>query len=119
MNSKGWSEAQEVVWRVVLLDVFEKVLILDYRQLLATDLKIGNALAKMIKDLIPYVQKEAAKARDRLREMGARIVEVRQLPHAREVRVVYKGYHFKLSYLNGLIQAECEELLLSYLRGQK
>ena len=119
MYSQGWSEVQEVVWRIILLDVFEKVLILDSRQLLVTDLKIGNALAKMINDLIPYVQKEAAKARDKLRKMGARIIEVRQLPHTREVKVVYEGYNFKLSYLNGLIQAECEELLLSYLRGQK
>ena len=57
MNSQGWSEAQEVVWRMVLLDVLEKVLNLDSRQLLAMDLKIGYALAKMMKDLIPRVQK--------------------------------------------------------------
>lgn len=60
-------------------------------ELPAIDLKMGNALAKMMKDILPRVQKEAARARDQLCAMGARIVGVRQLPHAREVKVVCKG----------------------------
>jgi len=108
----------DLVKRVVLLDVLERVLERDCRTLANAPVKMGRPIGKMLEEARKRVAREALDARRKLRRIGGEIIEVKQLSDAREVKARFRGFLHSQRYVNEWLRSECEETFLRLLSNR-
>jgi hypothetical protein len=104
----------DLVKRIVLLEVLERVLERDCRAIASTSVKMRRPIERMLEETRDRVVRDALYARRELRRIGGEIVEVRQLPDAREVTARFRGFLHTQRYVNEWLRSECEEQFRSY-----
>ena len=104
----------DLVKRVVLLEVLERVLERDCRAIANTPVKMRRPIGKMLEETRRRVARDALNARKELRRIGGEIIEVNQLSHAREVKARFRGFLHTQRYVNEWLRSECEETFRSY-----
>lgn len=105
----------DLVKRVVLLEVLERVLERDCRAIANTSVKMRRPIGRMLEETRTHVAREALNARRKLRRIGGEIIEVKQLADAREVKARFRGFLHTQRYVNEWLRSECEETFLRQL----
>ncbi|PRX42630.1 hypothetical protein CLV97_101119 [Planifilum fimeticola] len=108
----------DLVKRVVLLEVLERVLERDFRTIANTPVKMRRPIGKALEEIRKRVARDALNARRELRRIGGEIIEVRQLSDVREVKARFRGFLHTQRYVNEWLRSECEETFLHQLSSQ-
>lgn len=109
----GYSRFIELVKRYVHLEVLLRVVERD--QLHFSSLKMGTVWQALSDKVIDAISQDMTRIRKEIRQMGGKILLVKQEERGRRVQYVYRGYQQEMTFLNEWIRVECEELLKGYL----
>ncbi|GGE19347.1 hypothetical protein GCM10011571_21590 [Marinithermofilum abyssi] len=107
----------ELVRQAVILEVLERVLVLDCARVGQLPVKMQRPLKRLWMKTLGRVQEDLAGCRRELNRCGGKIIAVRQLPDAREVQAKFRGFLYTQFYVNEIIRNECEEILWNYWSG--
>ncbi|MGI6127528.1 MAG: hypothetical protein ACOYEF_11275 [Planifilum sp.] len=104
----------DLVKRIVILEVLERVLERDCRVIASSPVKMRRPFEGMLQELRERVAQDARQARRELRRIGGEILEVKQLPDSRQVKARFRGFLHTQRYVNEWLRSECEEHFRSY-----
>jgi hypothetical protein len=107
----------ELVRQAVMLEVLERVLVLDCARVGQLPVKMQRPLKRLWMETLGRVQEDLASCRRELNRCGGKIIAVRQLSDAREVQAKFRGFLYTQCYVNEIIRNECEEILWHYWSG--
>ncbi|SEM71208.1 hypothetical protein [Lihuaxuella thermophila] len=102
-----------LVKRITVLQVLLLVLRVDLERLSAAPIKMKEVWVKLLSNTTAQLEEALSDAFRQLKQLGGRIVEVKQTEHSRNITSQFRGYLYQDRLLNEWIKKECTEILES------
>ncbi|GGE28349.1 hypothetical protein GCM10011571_33060 [Marinithermofilum abyssi] len=111
----GYDEFETKVRQFVVLDVLEKVIHYDYKQLQQAPLKSGSVVAKLLNFTHDKVISALSQTRGEISRSDGKILQIEQERDSRVVTFVFRGYSYSNSFFNAHLRAMCEDVFWRFV----
>jgi flagellar motor component MotA len=106
-----------LIKRFIVMPLAIQVLDRDMRVMERSPLKMPRVYIQWMQHLQDQLMTDMIRLRRQLRERGLRIYEQRQTDTGIQAKYVCRGYHHEFSMIWGLVRAEVETTLRSYVQS--
>jgi hypothetical protein len=105
----GYDEFETKVRQFVVLDVLEKVIRYDRKQLQQAPLKSGSVVARLLDCTHNKVVAALSQTRGEIAGSDGKILQIDQERDSRVVTFLFRGYSYSNSFFNAHLRAMCED----------